>query len=73
MLGMTPRLPGLCPEQGVQCAPAPARILPRSKLSDGLLIDLILGKFRDHLPIYRQCARLWADAGGRGSTRGTTG
>ena len=51
-----------CPEQGVHSAPAPARILPKCKLADVLLIDLLIGKFRDHLPLYRQSAMLWADA-----------
>jgi len=51
-----------CPDQGVHSAPAPARILPKSKLADALLIDLLIGKYRDHLPLYRQSAMLRADA-----------
>ena len=53
---------GRCPDHGVRSAPMPARILPRSKLADGLLIDLLIGKYRGHLPLYRQSAMLWADA-----------
>lgn len=51
-----------CPDQGVRSAPPPARILAKSKLADALLIDLLIGKYRDHLPLYRQSAMLWADA-----------
>ena len=50
-------------EQGVAVAPAPARILPKSKLSDEFIIEALAAKFQQHFPIYRQCASLWEDHG----------
>lgn len=52
-----------CPDEGVACAPAVARILEKSKLSDRMIVDIVLAKYRDHLPLYRQSAMLAADAG----------
>jgi transposase len=45
-------------EQGVATAPAPAKILPKSKLSDEFIIEALAQKFQQHLPVYRQCAVL---------------
>ena len=50
-------------EQGVVTAPAPAQIVPKSKLSNEFIIEVLAGKFQQHLPVYRQCARLAEDHG----------
>jgi transposase len=50
-------------EQGVAVAPVPAQIVPKSKLSNELIIEALAGKFQQHLPIYRQCAILFEDHG----------
>ena len=52
-----------CSEQGVQTAPAPARIREKGKLSDGLIIEAILRKFLWHQPLYRQSAIFAREAG----------
>lgn len=46
------------PEQGVATAPAPAQIVPKSKLSNTVIVEALAAKFQQHLPIYRQCAVL---------------
>jgi transposase len=48
-------------EQGVAVAPTPARIVPKSKLSDEVIIEVLAAKFQQHLPVYRQCAILLED------------
>jgi transposase len=45
-------------EQGVATAPVPAKIVPKSKLSDEFIIEALAQKFQQHLPVYRQCAVL---------------
>lgn len=45
-------------EQGVVTAPAPAQILPKSKLSNAFVIESLAAKFQEHNPVYRQCAVL---------------
>lgn len=50
-------------EQGVVVAPAPARIVPKGKLSDEFIIAVLAAKFQQHLPVYRQCATLLEDHG----------
>lgn len=50
------------PEEGVQTAPAPDKILPKSKLADSVIIDALLKKYTEHLPVYRQCTILERDA-----------
>jgi transposase len=47
------------PEQGVVTAPAPAQIVPQSKLANELVIEVVVQKFQQHAPVYRQCAA-WA-------------
>ena len=47
------------PEQGVVTAPAPAQIVPKSKLANELVIEVVIQKFQQHVPVYRQCAA-WA-------------
>lgn len=51
-----------CPEEGVSSAPRPPRILEKSKLSDRMIVQIVLAKYRDHLPLYRQNAMLRLDA-----------
>lgn len=41
-------------EMGVVTAPAPPDFLPKSLASPGLLAHVILSKYEDHLPLYRQ-------------------
>jgi transposase len=50
-------------EQGVATAPAPAQIVPKSKLSDEFIIEALARKFQQHQPVYRQCATLAEDYG----------
>jgi len=51
------------PEQGVATAPAPAQIVPKSKLSDEFIIEVLARKYQQHTPVYRQCAALAEDYG----------
>ena len=57
-------------EQGVATAPAPAKIVPKSKLSDEFIIEALARKYQQHLPVYRQCAVL-ADNHGIDLSRNT--
>jgi len=50
-------------EQGVATAPAPAQIVPKGKLSNEFIIEVLVRKFQLHLPVYRQCAALAEDFG----------
>jgi len=52
-----------CAEQGVRTAGAPERIAPKSLLSDHFIIDLVVGKYCESLPIYRQQVMLSRDGG----------
>lgn len=52
-----------CPEGGVACAPAPAQIIDKSLATDRLVIETIVSKYLDHLPLYRQSAMLLRDTG----------
>lgn len=52
-----------CSEDGVQSAPLPERILPKGKLSDAFIIDVLVRKYLNHTPVYRQCASLEQDHG----------
>src|SRR5271163_4831400 len=52
-----------CPEQGVSTAPAPERIVAKSLLSDQVIIDLVVNKYCESLPLYRQQAVLKRDGG----------
>lgn len=51
------------PGQGVVVAPAPNQIVPKSKLSDNFIIEVLAAKFQQHTPVYRQCASLLEDHG----------
>src|SRR5580658_10901954 len=50
-------------EQGVATASAPAKIVPKSKLSDEFIIEALARKYQQHTPVYRQCAVLAEDHG----------
>jgi transposase len=50
-------------EQGVATAPVPAQIVPKSKLSNEFIIEVLARKYQQHLPVYRQCATLAEDHG----------
>jgi hypothetical protein len=50
-------------EQGVATAPAPAKIVPKSKLPNELIIEALARKYQQHTPVYRQCAVLAEDHG----------
>ncbi len=52
-----------CKEQGVATAPAPARIAPKSIFADETIVEFILRKYADSLPLFRQQAILRRDAG----------
>jgi transposase len=47
--------------EGVSTAPAPARIIDKGLVSDRIVIDVIVAKYCDHLPLYRQSAILERD------------
>lgn len=48
---------------GVSAAPLPARIIEKGLVSDRIVIDAIVSKYCDHLPLYRQSAMLKRDTG----------
>lgn len=50
-------------EQGVVTAAAPAQIVPKGKLSNDFIIEVIGAKFQQHTPVYRQCALLLEEHG----------
>ena len=52
-----------CEEQGVQCAPLPVRIIEKGVASDRVVIDTILSKYADHVPLYRQSVILERETG----------
>jgi transposase len=52
-----------CVAQGVTTASAPERIAPKSIFSDEVIIDFVVNKYCNSLPLFRQQAMLWRDAG----------
>ncbi len=52
-----------CEEQGVDCAPAPVRIIEKGLASDRVVIDTVVSKYADYVPIYRQSAILERETG----------
>jgi len=46
------------PEQGVATAPVPPRIVPKGKLADAFIIEVLAQKYQQHNPVYRQLAAL---------------
>jgi transposase len=49
--------------EGVSAAPLPVRIIDKSLVSDRVVIDTIVGKYSDHLPLYRQSVILERETG----------
>jgi transposase len=54
---------GQCAEGGIQAAPLPAKIVEKGKVSNAIVADVILKKYVDHQPLYRQRATLWRETG----------
>ena len=52
-----------CEEGGVAAAPVPAKIIDKSLVSDRVVIDTVISKYSDHLPLYRQSAMLERETG----------
>lgn len=52
-----------CGEGGVVAAPMPARIIEKGLVSDRVVIDAVVAKYGDHLPLYRQSAILERETG----------
>ena len=48
---------------GLNAAPLPARIIEKSLVSDRVVIDTLVSKYSDHLPLYRQSAILERESG----------
>jgi transposase len=53
-----------CEELGVSTAVAPEpKIVEKGKASNRVIVDVIINKYCNHLPLYRQCAMLEREAG----------
>src|SRR5580692_10978529 len=52
-----------CEEQGVQSAPLPARIIDKGLASNRVVIDTLVSKYADHVPLFRQSAILQRETG----------
>ena len=52
-----------CENGGVVAAPLPVRIIEKSLVSDRMVIDTVVAKYGDHLPLYRQSAILERETG----------
>jgi transposase len=52
-----------CDEGGVMAAPLASRIVEKGLASDRIVIDTLIQKYCDHLPLYRQSAMLERDSG----------
>jgi transposase len=52
-----------CEEGGVATAPVPARIIEKGLVSDRVVIDTVVAKYSDHLPLYRQSVILERETG----------
>jgi transposase len=52
-----------CEERGVVSAPLPPRIIEKCLASDQIVIDTVVSKYCDHMPLYRQSAMLERDTG----------
>jgi transposase len=52
-----------CEQGGVTAAPAPARIIEKGLVSDRVVIDTVISKYSDHLPLYRQSVMLERETG----------
>jgi transposase len=49
--------------QGVSAAPVPERIVEKGLVSDAVVINTLVAKYSDHLPLYRQSVILSREAG----------
>jgi transposase len=54
---------GQCGDGGVQAAPLPAKIVEKGKVSNRIVGDVIIKKYVDHQPLYRQRATLLRETG----------
>jgi transposase len=52
-----------CGKGGVKTAPVAPSIVERSLVSDRIVVETVIAKYLDHLPLYRQSAMLLRDAG----------
>lgn len=52
-----------CEEGGIAAAPVPAKIIDKGLVSDRVVIDTVISKYSDHLPLYRQSAMLERETG----------
>ena len=52
-----------CETAGVVAAAVPARIVEKSLVSDRVILDTVVAKYSDHLPLYRQSAILERETG----------
>jgi len=52
-----------CIEHGVETVPAPVRIAPKSIFADETIISILISKYCDSVPLYRQRAILMRDLG----------
>ena len=52
-----------CEEGGVAAAPVPAKIIDKGLVSDRVVIDTVVSKYSDHLPLYRQSVILERETG----------
>ena len=52
-----------CEEQGVQSAPLPARVIDKGLASGRVVIDTVVSKYADRVPLYRQSAILERETG----------
>jgi transposase len=52
-----------CEQGGLVAAPIPERIIDKGLVSDRVVIDTVVGKYCDHLPLYRQSAILERETG----------
>jgi transposase len=54
---------GQCEEMGVSAAPLEAKIVEKGKASNAVVVDVLVKKYCDHQPLYRQCAILEREIG----------
>ncbi|MBI2679781.1 MAG: IS66 family transposase zinc-finger binding domain-containing protein, partial [Candidatus Solibacter usitatus] len=52
-----------CPERSIVAAPLPVRIIEKGLVSNRIVVQTIIQKYGDHLPLYRQQAILSREAG----------
>ena len=52
-----------CPDEGVQQPALPSRIIDRGLCEDRVVLEVLVRKYTDHLPFFRQAAAFLRDAG----------